>query len=596
MKSTLQYTLVFLLLLAVGCKKKEAVNQPPTANAGTDITLNLGQKVTLNGSLSKDPEGAALIYNWTFKTKPAGSFATIQTTTSATAEFTPDQVGTYVVLLTVTDDHNQSATATVNVMVSLPGRPPIANAGASLTTTYGNKVTLDGSASSDPDGDRLSYKWSFKTRPSGSATGLAITNDTQAKAEFEPDVTGQYVLTLSVSDGIWPVVTADMTVQVNESPTVDVCPGNGRIDVNTTWKNLVQDPTKPDYVVCKDVTVNAVLTVEPGVVVAFKQNAGLYTGSAGILVAKGTADKPIVLTGEQKVVGFWNGVLLGSNDIRNELSYVEISYGGGSIFSNYYGEPANLNIPGARGIGLAPTSIKITNCTFTNSKGHGIYVSGDGLLTGFANNKFSSNALYPIKLPASLVATLDDASTFATSNGINVIGIYGSLSSAKETTWGPFKDGTKYRFLDTFYANSGLVILPGAVFEMTSQKAVGVGTDGYLIAKGTADKRIVFTGVVKTPGSWGGILFDRSLDVRNELSYAEVSYGGGDPAYLYAAKGNIILWSGFGGHGRVKITNSLISNSSEVGIGRYAQYGGVLILDSPDSNTYTNNAKGNIAQ
>ena len=592
-----QFYLSFLLLcLVLGCKKKEEINLPPTANAGTDITASLGQKVTLSGALSKDPEGTALLYTWSFKTKPANSVATIQNMSSVTADFTSDVTGTYIIMLLVTDDHNQSATATVNVMVNLPGHAPTASAGASLTTTYGNKVVLDGSASADADGDKLTYKWSFKTRPAGSAASLPITNDSQAKAEFEPDATGQYVLTLTVSDSIWPAVSADITVTVNDSPTVDVCPSNGRISVNTTWKNLVQDPTKPDYIVCKDLSVYAVLTVEPGVVVAFKQGTSFYIGGdgGGVLTAKGTADKPIVFTGDQKVAGFWNGVhFRNSNDVRNELSYVEISYGGGTIDSRIYGEAANLNVSGEPGIGLPISSVKVTNCTFSNSKTRGIFVDTQGILAGFSNNQFSKNELYPIHLPASQVQQLDDASTFASSNGVNVVAIYGSLNNTKETTWGPFKDGTRYRFLDTFYAGSGLVILPGAVFEVSSQKAMGVGSNGYLIAKGTADKHIVFTGEVKTPGSWGGLLIDGSKDVRNELNYVDISYGGGAPAYLYAASGNIILFSGFGINGTIKVTHSTISNSSEAGI---AQYRGTLVLDSPDSNTYSNNAKGDVVK
>ncbi len=591
MKSTLYQLTIILIFLAVSCKKKEVLNRPPTANAGTDITVSLGQKVTLNGALSKDPEGTALVYTWSFKSKPTNSQAALQSATSVNAEFTPDQVGTYVVTLRVTDDQNQSATADVNVLVSLPGRAPTASAGASLTTTYGNKVVLDGSASVDGDGDKLTYKWSFKTRPAGSAATLPIANDTQVKAEFEPDVVGLYVLTLSVSDKIWPEVVAEMSVLVNESPTVEVCPQNGRIDVNTTWKNLVQDPAKPDYVVCRDTELNAVLTVEPGVVVVFKQDASIGTklNGNGVLIAKGTAEKPIVFTGEQKIAGFWDGLmLLTSNDVRNELNYVEISYGGGTA-DRLFGELANLNVSGRSG----PSSVKITNCSFTNSKGRGIHVYNGGILTEFSNNRFSNNTLYPIQLPASQVEKLDENSTFASSNGINVVAIYGYLEGTKETTWGPFKDGTRYRFIDSFGAESGLVIKPGSVFEVASQKAIGIGGNGYIIAKGTAEKRIVFTGEVKTPGSWGGILIDGSKDVRNELSYAEISYGGGPPAYLYAASGNLILFSGFGITGRIKVTNSIISNSSEAGV---AQYRGVLTLDTPDSNTYSNNAKGNIVQ
>ncbi len=592
MKSTLYQLSILLLVFVLSCKKKEVINLPPTANAGTDVSVSLGQKVTLNGSLSKDPENTVLAYNWSVKTKPGSSTLILQNATSVNLEFTPDAVGTYVLTLRVTDDHSQSASADVTVTVGLPGKAPTANAGASLTTTYGNKVVLDGSASSDPDGDKLTYTWSFKTRPAGSASTLAITNANQAKAEFEPDVVGQYVLTLTVNDNVWAGVPADVMVTVNESPTIDVCPQNGRIVANTTWKNLVQDPTKPDYVVCKDISLEATLTLEPGVVVAFKQNTGLTISDKGLILASGTAEKPIVLTGEQKIAGFWDGVLLFSNDARNELNYVEISYGGGKISSNYYGQPANLNVAGNTFIGLAPSSIKITNCSFTHSKGYGIFVSTNGNLLAFSKNKFSNINLIPIQLPASQVDMLDENSTFSASNGINVVGIYGGLNSPKETTWGPFKDGTKYRFVDSFGIGSGLVVLPGAYFEVASQKTMNVGGNGYLIAKGTADKRITFTGEVKIAGSWGGIFVDNQ-DVRNEISYGEVSYGGGEPAWLYADKGNIILSGGFGSKGRMKIVNSTISNSSEVGI---ANYRNTLVLDSPDSNTYSNNAKGNIGK
>lgn len=596
MRFNLHLFLILLLFGAITSCKKEKANQKPTANAGTDITAALGSKVSLNGTLSKDPEGANLVYAWAFKSRPADSQAIIQNNSSASAEFTPDKAGTYVITLMVTDDRSQSATDEVSVIVNLPGKAPVAVAGADVTTTYGNKIVLDGSGSNDADGDKLTYKWSFKTRPSGSSANLPITNDSQAKAEFDPDATGKYVVVLSVSDGVWPAVNDELEVTVNEGVVTEVCPQNGRITTNTTWKNIVQDPTKPDYVVCRDLELDAVLTVEPGVVVAFKQNTGLHSkvGSVTpILIAKGTAEKPIVFTGEQKVPGFWTGIVWSSSDPRSELSYVEISYAGGGNTDVIRRNLANLTITGITGIGLSIGALKINNCLISNSKGMGIDVQGQGILTEFASNQFSNNATYPIQVPAVQVSKLDENSKYSVNNGINAIGVFGELKNTLETTWKPFKDETKYRILENLSINSGLVIQPGAVFEVASQKAIGVGNDGYLIAKGTADKRVVFTGAVKSPGSWGGILIDNSKDVRNELNYAEVSYGGGEPAYLYAAKGNVILFSGFGINGRIKITNSIISNSSEYGI---AQFIGTLTLDNPDSNNYSNNAKGNIGK
>ena len=76
---------------------------------------------------------------------------------------------------------------------------PWANAGVSQSVTAGSSVTLDGSASSDPNGDALTYVWTLTSKPTGSAATLAAS--TSAKPSFAADVAGTYLVSLIVNDG-----------------------------------------------------------------------------------------------------------------------------------------------------------------------------------------------------------------------------------------------------------------------------------------------------------------------------------------------------------------------------------------------------------
>ncbi len=132
------------------------------------------------------------------------------------------------------------------------------------------------------------------------------------------------------------------------------------------------------------------LTIEPGVKLAFGANGVIATkadqGSTGVLVAKGTAAKPIVFTSAaaNPNPGDWQGIVFSEKaDAANALDHVEVRYGGGPSQANGfhcdpdggYGKSEDALVT----IYAEPGAPFITNSLFSNSKGAGI----DLAYTGF---------------------------------------------------------------------------------------------------------------------------------------------------------------------------------------------------------------------
>lgn len=97
--------------------------------------------------------------------------------------------------------------------------PPNADAGPSRNALAGSAVELSGGRSSDPDNgpQPLGFRWSFATRPAGSALSDndIIGNNTNS-ARFVPDIAGVYELRLTANDG---ESSSSTVVQVTASPS-----------------------------------------------------------------------------------------------------------------------------------------------------------------------------------------------------------------------------------------------------------------------------------------------------------------------------------------------------------------------------------------
>lgn len=174
-------------------------NEEPEAVAvlSGDEVLNVGDSATLDGSQSSDPDGDELTYSWSQTAGPSGS---ISSPTSVSPQITAPSLDTETLLtfqLVVSDGKVESEPSTVAVTVcpsnsfvdvetgecteeeaNKENQEPVANAGLNLQPVAGKLVHLDGSSSSDPDGDEITYEWKQVGGPTVSLGGSTGANPT----------------------------------------------------------------------------------------------------------------------------------------------------------------------------------------------------------------------------------------------------------------------------------------------------------------------------------------------------------------------------------------------------------------------------------
>ena len=199
-------------------------NTLPVADAGPDIAGVVGEEISLDGSLSFDIDGDSLTFTWTLISQPAGSATLINSATSEIANFVPDLAGQYVAQLIVNDGQDDSVPDTALVTIEVGNTPPVAVVGDNIEVPAGTIVTLDGSASFDPDGDGLTFNWSLTTTPLDST---AVLDDPLIiTPSLELDKKGLYVAQLIVNDGMIASDPATLTITALNRPPVAVAGGD----------------------------------------------------------------------------------------------------------------------------------------------------------------------------------------------------------------------------------------------------------------------------------------------------------------------------------------------------------------------------------
>ena len=185
--------------------------RPPVLTQPANMTVDEG--TTANQTLNAtDADGDLLTFS-----KVAGPiFMTVTTITPGTGSATGNvhlspgfsDLGTYPVSVRVSDGlnaDNKSFTITVNDV----HRCPVANPGGPYSGIAGVTVSFDGTASSDPDGDPLTYAWDFDA---SDGIGTDATGPTPIHAY---PVAGTFTVTLTVLDN-GPVPCSDSAATTAE--------------------------------------------------------------------------------------------------------------------------------------------------------------------------------------------------------------------------------------------------------------------------------------------------------------------------------------------------------------------------------------------
>ena len=451
------------------------------------------------------------------------------------------------------DDHNGSQ-----------NQPPTANVDVSSSMTdVGTQITLDGSGSSDPDGDDLTFNWTLSA-PSGSNASLA--DPSAEQTTFTPDVEGDYIAELEVSDGD-ASDTDDATVQAQDGTT--------ELNSDITSDRTLSADTS--YLVTNTVAVDneATLTIEAGTQIMFENDVALWINSGSALDANGASGNPITMTAtdgnEQQ--GWWRGVAIYSNNANNAMEYVEIRHAGSNDMSGI-SEAASIALE-------SEALLNLTNSTIGDGGGYGVYLdASDASLESFASNTFSNNTDAPMWIPFTNIGMVDAATNFADGTYVRVYG----ASLSNDLTISALNGDTPYRFSSRPETGSASVTVePGVEMTFENDVSFWVNSGSALVADGTSSDPITMTA---TPGNeqqgwWRGIAF-YSNNANNTLDYVEIRHAGKTDMSGISEPTNVALES----ESFLNLTNSTITDSG--GNGVYCDASDASL--SASGNTFSNNA------
>ncbi len=303
------------------------------------------------------------------------------------------------------------------------------------------------------------------------------------------------------------------------------------------------------YMVTGPLTINKDMTINNGVEMYFKQNAGMQI--TGKLDVSGTADMPVIMDGVNSSPGSWMGIHVKGQVNASSLSILNA---GGGKFTGL-NEKASL---------VAEDLLTIRNSTISGSGGIGLFMPGDAHIRyaeNFSGNTLENNASSAVRIRMDDVTKVVNGNTIKSPDGIPAIEIHMGLDDPLGT-WINLDGNYDYRILEslTLKATKKLHIEAGVNIKMSVGTILTVS--GGLKALGSAGSEITIEGVQSNKGYWDGIFVNTSDTV--QLEHVIIRDGGG----AFEDKANLIIQgeTNIAAGTVLSVTNSILNNSKGYGV------------------------------
>ncbi len=195
--------LIIISIFLSNCIYYDPINEPPQSDFVYQLnTIDKCVDLRYDGIEESD-----LKYEWKMTGFPENSklkeltypFKGSQENEYKENRFCPDIPGDYEVSLKVTDKYNADDTKSKKIVIQNQTPSAIIKVDEKNYVT-GNTIILNAEDSFDPDETQLTYDWSFKQLPENSNLFSENIIKEGFLATFIPDVSGLYIIKLSVSD------------------------------------------------------------------------------------------------------------------------------------------------------------------------------------------------------------------------------------------------------------------------------------------------------------------------------------------------------------------------------------------------------------